>query len=322
MFVNAAGDLLRLGRWDEAAERLAAADRLELGTTAAAMHLATAAQLHALRGEPETARTYLERAATLVAEELPGEFVIPIRCAEATLALVEHAPEHASRVAAEALADEGDPLYAPALYALAVRAEAEMPAPHPGRAERLLAELDRLVAASPAVPDALAHRTSAYAECDRSDAERWQEAAARWGALAEPFPAAYARLRQAEALLAARTDRTHATTLLTAALATATALGAVPLREDIEALARRAHLRLGVVGERPAPAEAALLTPREIEVLRLLADGLTNRQIAERLFISEKTVGTHVAHVFEKLDVHSRVGAAGRAQALGVLAST
>jgi DNA-binding CsgD family transcriptional regulator len=321
MFVNAAGDLLRLGRWDEAAERLAAAERLELGTTAAAMHHATAAMLHALRGETDAARAHVERAGTLAAEGLPGEFVIPIRCAEATLALAEHAPEQAC-LAAETLAGERDPLYAPALYALGVRAEVELPTPDPGRADRLLGELDRLVAASAAVPDALAHRATAYAECDRSDAARWDEAAARWEALAEPYPAAYARLRQAEALLAARADRTQATTLLTAALATATALGAVPLREDGEALARRAHLRLGVVDERPAPPEEALLTRREIDVLRLLADGLTNRQIAERLFISEKTVGTHVAHVFEKLDVHSRVGAAGRAQALGVLTST
>ena len=64
------------------------------------------------------------------------------------------------------------------------------------------------------------------------------------------------------------------------------------------------------------------LTRREIDVLRLLADGLTNRQIAERLFISEKTVGTHVAHIFSKLDVHTRVEAASRAHALGVLSST
>jgi DNA-binding NarL/FixJ family response regulator len=53
-------------------------------------------------------------------------------------------------------------------------------------------------------------------------------------------------------------------------------------------------------------------------VLRLLADGLTNRQIADRLFISEKTVGTHVGHIFSKLDVHTRMEAAGRAHALGI----
>jgi DNA-binding NarL/FixJ family response regulator len=61
------------------------------------------------------------------------------------------------------------------------------------------------------------------------------------------------------------------------------------------------------------------LTTREIEVLRLLADGLTNREIAGRLFISQKTVAAHMAHIYGKLGVHSRVEAAGRAQRLGVL---
>ena len=61
------------------------------------------------------------------------------------------------------------------------------------------------------------------------------------------------------------------------------------------------------------------LTPREAEVLQLLADGLTNREIGGRLYISEKTVGTHIAHIFEKLDVHNRIEAASRARQLGVL---
>jgi DNA-binding NarL/FixJ family response regulator len=60
------------------------------------------------------------------------------------------------------------------------------------------------------------------------------------------------------------------------------------------------------------------LTSREVEVLRLLADGLTNREIGERLFISQKTVGAHMAHIYAKLGVHSRVEAAGRARQLGV----
>ena len=54
-------------------------------------------------------------------------------------------------------------------------------------------------------------------------------------------------------------------------------------------------------------------------MLALLAEGLTNREIARRLFVSPKTVETHVGHVFDKLDVHSRVEAAGRAQRLGLL---
>ncbi len=51
------------------------------------------------------------------------------------------------------------------------------------------------------------------------------------------------------------------------------------------------------------------LSPRELEVLRLLAEGLTNAQIAERLFISQRTASTHVRHIFDKLDVTSRSAA-------------
>ena len=69
----------------------------------------------------------------------------------------------------------------------------------------------------------------------------------------------------------------------------------------------------------PPEDDRAGLTERELEVLRLLAEGLTNREIAGRLFISQKTVGAHMSHIYGKLDVHSRVEAAGRAQQLGVL---
>jgi two-component system nitrate/nitrite response regulator NarL len=54
---------------------------------------------------------------------------------------------------------------------------------------------------------------------------------------------------------------------------------------------------------------SAKLTKRELEVLRLLADGLRQDEIAERLFISRKTVGTHIANILRKLGVHSQIQA-------------
>lgn len=59
----------------------------------------------------------------------------------------------------------------------------------------------------------------------------------------------------------------------------------------------------------PRSVDAPLLTPREHEVLQLLAQGLQNREIARRLVISPKTVSTHIAHVYDKLGARSRVEA-------------
>ncbi|RMF38356.1 MAG: hypothetical protein D6759_01045 [Chloroflexi bacterium] len=61
------------------------------------------------------------------------------------------------------------------------------------------------------------------------------------------------------------------------------------------------------------------LTPREVEVLRLIATGASNRAIAEQLVISPETVKSHVSHILRKLDVDSRVQAAVRARELGIL---
>jgi DNA-binding CsgD family transcriptional regulator/tetratricopeptide (TPR) repeat protein len=62
--------------------------------------------------------------------------------------------------------------------------------------------------------------------------------------------------------------------------------------------------------ERPAPVAALGLTPREVEALRLLAAGMTDREIAEALSISERTAGNHVQHAMQKIGVDSRTAAA------------
>jgi DNA-binding NarL/FixJ family response regulator len=71
-------------------------------------------------------------------------------------------------------------------------------------------------------------------------------------------------------------------------------------------------IRIDRLIRRSAPLDPALsdrLTRREREVLRLLAEGLTPREIASRLVIAPKTVGTHIDHIFSKLGVHSRAQA-------------
>ena len=187
------------------------------------------------------------------------------------------------------------------------------------------------------------------------DPQTWARVAEAWDRIGQPYPAAYARLRRAAALLAAPQGAGPASEPLRQAHATALRLGAKPLRTDIERLARFAGIDLtpsppagsargqtspavpngtagsgpdGPGGRRPVGAAEegggrrglpARLTPRELEVLVLVASGATNRQIARDLFISEKTAGVHVSNILAKLGAHSRTAAAATAHRLGVL---
>ena len=80
-----------------------------------------------------------------------------------------------------------------------------------------------------------------------------------------------------------------------------------------------AELSWRVRRAREGSAIGGVLTRRERQVLALLADGLTTRQMARRLEISPRTVETHVGKLYRKLEVHSRVQAVSRAAALGLL---
>ena len=61
------------------------------------------------------------------------------------------------------------------------------------------------------------------------------------------------------------------------------------------------------------------ISPREVEVLELLAEGLSNKEIAERLFVSSHTVKSHLSHLYDKLDVSRRTQAVQKARTLGIL---
>jgi DNA-binding CsgD family transcriptional regulator len=69
----------------------------------------------------------------------------------------------------------------------------------------------------------------------------------------------------------------------------------------------------------PSKARAVGLTPREHEILGLIAQGLSNREIGEKLFVSENTVKTHSSRLFEKMQVNRRVQAVQRGRELGLI---
>ncbi|WP_395726055.1 AAA family ATPase [Nakamurella sp.] len=140
----------------------------------------------------------------------------------------------------------------------------------------------------------------------QNEPELWRDAVAEFG-YGYRYEVARSRWRLAEAL-AGRGDRPAAAAEAAAALTDAQAIGARPLVAAVRELGRRA--RLDLPGTEPA--SGVVLTGRETEVLRLVADGLTNRQIGERLFISGKTVSVHISNVLAKL------GAGGRAEAVAV----
>ncbi len=150
----------------------------------------------------------------------------------------------------------------------------------------------------------------------RAAPELWRAAVDAFG-YGHVYEEARSRARLVEALLATD-DREAATAELKAAHEAAVRLGAAPLRTRLEALARRGRLDAGLPGVRPAD-PSAVFTPREREVLRLVAQGRTNRQVGAELFISEKTASVHVSNILAKLAAGSRTEAVAIAAARGLL---
>ncbi len=147
--------------------------------------------------------------------------------------------------------------------------------------------------------------------------ELWARIAAEWDRLEHAPDAAVARWREAEARLTAGESRQHAAVPLRQALATARQIGARPLIERVESLARRARIDIQAPPSVPSTTNHGL-TPRELEVLRLVAAGRTNAEIAAELFITDKTASVHLTNIKAKLGVRSRVEAAAFAIRLGM----
>ena len=128
-------------------------------------------------------------------------------------------------------------------------------------------------------------------------AGNWRAAADAWKELGCPYEEA-----------TARADGDEAAQL--EALAIFEKLGAIPAAERLRQKLRATGVRGVPRGPRPSTKEnPAGLTARQMEVLSLLSAGCTNTEIAERLFISNKTVDHHVSAILAKLDAHTRAEA-------------
>ena len=347
LLCNMADYLYRLGRWDEceaAVRRAVDVGPLGINEILAAELLG---RLAVARGRLEEAAEHLRPLAALAARAADVQFVAPVQVSLTELAIWEGHPADAAAQVAEAirLIDFSPEVRVGEIYALGVRAAADLaeiararraPADEASAlkaGEELLAAMRRrhdavITTRPPLEPVSTAWLRQCEAETTRllrrPDPEAWIACAAGWERLGRPYPAAYARWREAEARVAARGDREQAAATLRRALDTAERLGAAPLAREISGLARRARLSLDAPGEEAAPAETDTaadlgLTGREREVLALVALGRTNRQIAEELFISENTAGVHVSNIIGKLAVSSRGEAAAMAYRLGLV---
>ena len=165
---------------------------------------------------------------------------------------------------------------------------------------------------------ALAHAIGETALLDgdtETAAEQLARAVEIYRGLDVPYERAHVELRSGVALAAAG-ERELALERLGGAYRTARKLGARPLAAEA---AREVAALGGSVSRRAAAAGDTELTRRELEVVRLIAVGRTNRDVAQELFLSPRTVDMHVRNVLRKLDCHSRVEAAHRAHELGLL---
>ena len=334
--------LSRIGRLADAEQMIGPA--LENATTTfnIAASYCFAARLALLRGDLDLAERRLERAWSLMQRTGGFQLIGPALATRVLLELARSDLQRARERAREGLEraglNEGQSLFTAELYWLAVRVEADLAeqartgedSDAVGQCERIaVAALDKFKlrlseAGGDRPPESIAILALAEAELTRlrakRDPEPWTRAADGFRAIGAQYPAAYAELRAAEALALSGARVAEIAVPLSSAHATAVDVGSPPFLTSVLALGRRAGVPLDTADEDPhGDVIAGLgLTDRELEVLRLLGDGRTNRQIGEELFITAKTASVHVSRILMKLGVANRAEAAGVAHRLGL----
>ncbi|HTT52340.1 MAG TPA: AAA family ATPase [Streptosporangiaceae bacterium] len=333
--VNLAEPLVSLGRWDEAAEVIERTDQLLPPTLLRSSLWRLSGDIAVARGElAAAAESVAAIRAALCGTRYKDEHQLALARLETELDTAQDRPAQALAVAGDALdhfdvrrsARYGWPLLAAAARACAA---ADRDPALAARAAALRSRLRSVAGQLPVTGLAQpAHQLTFAAEMmtgpghpDGGARAAWDAATVAWEAAGQPYPRAVALLAAAGAALAAG-DRDGGAARLRRAATLARDLGAQPLSGQIAVLARRARVPLGGgtgPGDGPAPVtgpDRLGLTARELEVLRLVAAGQSNRDIASKLFISAKTASVHVSNILRKLGVTSRGEAAATAHRL------
>jgi DNA-binding CsgD family transcriptional regulator/tetratricopeptide (TPR) repeat protein len=359
--INLAEPLVSLGRWDEAGEVIERALQLFPPQLSRSSLWRLSGDMALARGDLATAAEFAASIrGVLDGTTYKDQNQLPLARLETELRLAQERPAEAL-AAIEGTLDRFDvlpsPRYAWPLLVAGARVCAAVGA---GRDQMLSTKAaalrDRLRTETGKLPaDGLAqqaYQLTFAAEAMRADRSPagarpgevaqpgdirtvWDNAAGAWEAVGQPYPLAVALLRAAEVALSAG-DRDGGSTRLSRAAALAQGLGARSLSDDITLLARRARISLGSQGDGARDQAAAAgrsghaqipepdrlgLTAREFEVLRLVAAGHSNREIASELFISVKTASVHVSNILGKLGVTSRGEAAATAHRLRIFDS-
>ena len=329
-----------LGDWTPARRQMPPVDRRHVGITLAYVALKRA-EIALADADHELARTSLDRVADLVAgsrepqfiglagslrgelERRGGDLVAARAAVDDALDAIEFCSEDLSRIAR--LSETGAWIEADAAQRARDLGDAAGEQDAIARAEGFVARAE--ACADDVRPVEVARLASARAHFARArgsaDPALDAAAAEAWGAIQWPYPVAIAQLQRAETL-AARGEREAAGAQLAEVRAAAETLGAAWLSAEADGLAARARLPVASAAGEPVPeadgADPFGLTPRERQVLALVAHGATNREIGAQLFMAEKTASVHVSRILAKLDVRSRTEAAAVAHRLGLRA--
>ncbi|MFC9995189.1 helix-turn-helix transcriptional regulator [Nocardia sp. NPDC127526] len=324
LLVKWAQALTALGRWGEVRALVDEAEFEQMPSLSRAALLLSYARIALAQGDASAARADLGTAEQLLGpSSWAGAYRLQLHSLRGLLALEHGNADEAAALLADLCAENSTTALFSA-YPSETWPVVDLALRVPGAPAELRGLADSLPATT--AVDAAHHAVCAARAA--GTAALWERAALAWRALEQPYEEAESLFAAAEAHVSEGT-RDAAVAALRTVVESAAELGAEPLTAAAEQVAKRARLPIGAAAGTPAgdassnarPSGAGHygLTPRELDVLRLVAKGMSNRALAAELFISANTAGVHVSRILTKLGVASRTEAAAFAHAHNLL---